>query len=149
MIRVATEDDIPRMLELGRQLHDESRFSVYPLNEQRTIDFFKTVINGGSTCAFVSIQKGEIVGGFMGGVSDHWSCDFIVAFDYSLFIDKAHRNGTTAIKLIVAFEAWAQEMGADETTIGITTGVNTEGTTRLYESLGYKQVGPMFTRRNS
>ena len=49
MIRVATEDDIPRMLELGRQLHDESRFNVYPLNEQRTIDFFKMVINGGST----------------------------------------------------------------------------------------------------
>ena len=66
MIRVATEDDIPRMLELGRQLHDESRFNVYPLNEQRTIDFFKMVINGGSTCAFVSIQKGEIVGGFHG-----------------------------------------------------------------------------------
>ena len=147
MIRVATEDDIPRMLELGRQLHDESRFSVYPLNEQRTIDFFKMVINGGSTCAFVSIQKGEIVGGFMGGIADHWSCDLITAFDYSLFIDKAHRNGTTAIKLIVAFETWAEEMNADEMTIGITTGVNTEGTTRLYESLGYKQVGPMFTRR--
>jgi len=147
MIKIATLDDIPRMLELGRELHEESRFSAYPFNEEKTNKFFETVIDNGDNCVFLSVKNGEIVGGFIGGVAPHWSCDFVSAFDYTLFIHKSHRNGTTAIKLIIAYEDWAKSMGVDESTLGVSTGINTQATARFYESLGYQFTGPMLQRR--
>lgn len=146
MIRVATISDMPRLLELGRAMLAESTATPFRYDMGKTADSLARIINGGGVI-FVSERDGVIVGGFAGGISEQWYSMDKVAFDYALFIEPGLRSGLTAIKLVKAFETWATEMGALEIRMGITTGVNVESTSRLYEYLGFQNIGPMFAKR--
>ena len=146
MIRVATVADMPRLLELGRLLLSESSLSRFTFDFAKASDSLANIITGGGV-VFVAERDGEIIGGFAGGITELWYSKDKVGFDYSLFVQPGRRNGLTAVKLVTAFETWATELGAVELHLGITTGVNINGTTRLYESLGYQHIGPMFTKK--
>ena len=43
-------------------------------------------------------------------------------------------------RLVYAFEEWAKEQGASELSLGVSTGVQTEVTVRMYERMGYKMA---------
>ena len=58
-------------------------------------------------------------------------------------MEPSKRNGTVAIRLVRAFQEWAKLKGAKQIYMGIGTGVNVEGTTRLYESQGLRSIGPL------
>ena len=146
MIRVATISDMPRLLELGRRLLSESALSRFTFDFAKAADSLANIITGGGV-VFVAERDGEIIGGFAGGVTELWYSKDKVGFDYSLFIQPGSRSGITAIKLVQAFEVWATELGAVELHLGISTGVNIDGTTRLYEHLGFQQVGPLFKKK--
>jgi len=146
MIRVATISDMPRLLELGRLMLAESTATPFRFDMGKTAETLAKIMNGGGVI-FVSERDGVIVGGFAGGVCEQWYSRDKVGFDYALFIEPGLRNGLTAIKLVRAFEVWAAEMGAIELRLGITTGVHVESTARLYEYLGFQNIGPMFTKK--
>lgn len=146
MIRVATISDMPRLLELGQMLISESALSRFKFDFGKASDSLANIITGGGV-VFVAEQDGEIIGGFAGGITELWYSREKIGFDYSLFVQPGRRNGLTAIKLVTAFEAWASELGAVELHLGISTGVNIDGTTRLYEHLGYEHIGPLFKKK--
>lgn len=143
MIRPATIDDIPRMVELGHQLHQNSRYASQEYDGGIVSSFIEGLISGHGV-AFVAEISGQVVGGFLGGITEQWFSTQKVAFDYSFFIEPKHRHGITAVKLLKAFEHWAVGMGADHIQIGITTDINTEGTSRFYRAMGFDDIGQFF-----
>lgn len=145
MIRTATHDDIPRILELGHLLHTTSAYAALPFDERKV----ETLIGGlidGQGVVFVSDYDGKITGGLAGGLTEYWFCDERVAFDYSFFIHPEYRGGMTAVRLMVAFFEWSRLRGAKEVHMGITTGINTEAVSSLYEKMGMTKVGPLFKK---
>lgn len=143
MIRAATHDDIPRLVELGQLLHDTSSYASSGINPEKVATLLGQLIDGLGV-VFAAEVGGEVVGGFAGAITEQWFSDDLIAFDYSLFIEPDKRHGLTALKLILAFQNWAKAKGAKEIRMGITTGMNVEGTSRLYRHLGFKYVGPLF-----
>lgn len=148
MIRVATNDDIPALIALGKELHQSSDHARHPFVEEKVVALLESLI-AGQGVVFIAELNGEVVGGFAGGLTEIWYSDSVVAFDYSIFIRPERRHGITAIRLIRAFEVWATEMGAKEIHLGITTGIRVLGTEQLYESQGFEYVGPMFCKEVS
>jgi len=67
----------------------------------------------------------------------------LIAYDYSIFVEPSKRNGVIAVRLIQTFKEWARIKGAKQIYMGIGTGVSVEGTTRLYESQGLRNIGPL------
>ena len=145
MIRVATLDDIERIVEIGKVMHQESAYKDLPFDAEKVSHLMAGLIDGAGV-VFVAERAGHIIGGFAGGISEFWFCTSLHAFDFGLFILPEHRGGSAAIRLLAAFEHWAKDSGAVWCDVGITTGVHLEQSTRLYEKLGYNQSGILFRK---
>lgn len=137
-IRVATTDDLPRILDLGEQLHAESpRWSRIPFSRARAAEMITGLMLSEDGVVFVAEKNGQVIGGIAGVASQHWASEARVAHEVSFFIDKPHRGGLAACRLICALEAWARIKGVAWLHAGTSTGVDPELTARLYERLGF------------
>lgn len=146
MIRVATLDDIERIVELGGCLHAESSYGELPFDSVKVSNLMAGLIGGGYGVVFVAEKAGEIIGGIAGGVTEFWFCDELHGFDYSFFVHPEHRGGSAAFRLLLAFESWCKNMGAKQMDIGITTGIHVDKTTRFYEKMGFVKSGQLFRK---
>ncbi|NMX27106.1 GNAT family N-acetyltransferase [Pseudomonas sp. WS 5406] len=142
MIRPAKHSDVPRLIELGTLLHSTTSYSTMSFCPVKSAAFLHELINGQGV-VFVAEVRGEVVGGMAGGVIDQWFSNDLIAYDYSLFVEPSKRNGVIAVRLIQTFKEWAKLKGAKQIYMGIGTGVSVEGTTRLYESQGLRNIGPL------
>lgn len=140
MIRNATHDDIPRILELGAMMHMESRFSVLKYNAGKVAVMCRHLINTDQFSEVVE-KDGVIVGGFIGFVTEHWASSDLIACDCGLFIDPRYRGARDGIRLAKRFKEWAIGKGAKMVTLGINTGVNPENTLKMLETCGYEKCG--------
>lgn len=145
MVRDATLADIPAMVALGAIMHAESRYSFMPYDGEKVAITLKTLIGTG----FVRVHErdGEIDGGMVGYMSESWFSRAKVAAELALFMTPGKRGGMAAWDLLSEFSAWAENQGAQEITLAITTGVKVEETGRMYQRLGFEQVGGVFKRR--
>lgn len=146
MIRPATIDDIPRIVELGAMLHAES-------DEYRDIGYDRGKVAETmaglmqeSGVIFLYVSGGEIIGGLAGALTEFWFSREKIAGDYSLFVHPDHRHGMIAVKLVLAFHAWAKMLGARQVKMGVTTGIALDGTSNLYQSLGMRHCGNLFVK---
>lgn len=146
MIRPATIEDIPRIVDLGELLHAESEeYREISYDRDKVAETMSGLITNGGVI-FLYESMGEIIGGLAGTVTEFWFSREKVAADYSLFIEPSHRHGMYALKLILAFHSWAKLVGARQVKMGITTGISVEGTSRLYRSLGMRHCGNLFSK---
>jgi len=145
MIRDAVHTDIPRLVELGRLMHDESpEFRGLPFAADKAEKMLGALID--SPLGFVKVvdRAGSIAGGMAAAASEHWASTALVAFDIALFIEPGSRGGAAPVGLIRAYRRWAREIGARRATAGISTGVQVQQTESLYRALGLRYVGPIF-----
>lgn len=142
MIRPAKHSDVPRLIELGTLLHATSSYSTMNFCPDKSAAFLHELINGQGV-VFVAEVRGEVVGGMAGAVAEQWFSNDLIAYDYSIFVEPSKRNGVIAVRLIRTFQEWARIKGAKQIYMGIGTGVSVEGTTRLYESQGLRNIGPL------
>lgn len=142
MIRPAKHSDVPRLIELGTLLHATTSYSTMNFCPDKSATFLHELINGQGV-VFVAEVRGEVVGGMAGAVTDQWFSNDLIAYDYSLFVEPSKRNGVIAVRLIQTFKEWAKLKGAKQIYMGIGTGVSVEGTARLYESQGLRNIGPL------
>lgn len=145
MIRTATIDDIPQIVELGVRLHAESSYSHISFDKEKVAGLMKMLIEKIGV-VFVADRDGEIMGGIAGAVTEEWFSREKLAFDYSFFIAPEHRGGMTAIRLMAAFEEWGKSLGAKRISMGITTGIHVDATAKMYQSLGFAYAGPLFSK---
>lgn len=143
MIRPATEEDIPRLVELGRMMHAESRYAGLDYAATKVDALLRRLMTDGF---LIVAQQGErLVGGFAGMISEHWFSHDLVAADLALFIEPDARGGMTAPRLVKAFVTWAKARGASVIDIGVNTGVHTEETGMLLERLGGRLCGHLYS----
>ena len=144
-VREATEEDLPRLLELMGDFHRASTQVRMPLNVPKVEAMLRECIRQPMLGAWVWGPEGSGVQGFyLGRVNDWWFTDELVAFDIAVFIDEAHRGSGAAGTLFETFKAWAKERGAATVFPGISTGVGLERAARFYEGHGMRKIGYVF-----
>jgi GNAT superfamily N-acetyltransferase len=143
MIRAATLADTVHIVDIGEALHEESTYREIPYSRDKVIVLIRSLIQGAGV-VFVAEKEGQIVGGIAGGVTSHWFSDELTGFEYSFFVLPEHRHGLVAMKLLLAMKAWCTAKGAKTLRIGITTGINVEGTARFYRHMGFRDAGNLF-----
>jgi GNAT superfamily N-acetyltransferase len=143
MIRTATVEDIPRIVELGAIMHQESRLNVLRFDREKVATLMRWILDTGQFIE-VAEREGKVIGGFAGFVTDHWASQDSVAYDCGLFIEPEHRGGGFAVKLVKHFREWAIGQGAKMVTIGINTGVEVERTAKLFELCDFERIGYLY-----
>lgn len=143
MIRVATIEDVPRIADIGAMMHAESpEYRDIEYDRDKVAQTMIGLIEHG--VVFLYESGGEIRGGVAGGLSEFWFSRERIAGDFSLFVLPEHRQGMIAVRLVLAFKAWAKMRGARRVTMGITTGIHEEATAQLYLSTGMRRNGLLF-----
>lgn len=143
MLRTATLLDMPRLLELARTMHGESRFAGLSLNEEKTEALLSYLIQDASGFVMVGEVEGVIRGAFVASCQAHFFSDDKIACDVALFVEPNRRGGVLALRLVQSYVGWATCLGARMIQAGISTGVNVDTGTRLFEACGFTAIGPL------
>lgn len=143
MIRPATPDDLPRLLELGAAMHAESRFRTVAFSRGKVEKLLGNLMQGAG-CVLVAERDGEIIGGFAGGLTPYYFSEELMATDLALFVSSDRRGGIAAVALIRSFIEWAYEHGAREVLLGTNFGEDSPAN-ELYRRIGLQQVGNLFS----
>lgn len=140
MIRAATLEDIPALVELGRQLHAESpRWSRLAYSAEKVAALVHYLITSSDGFAWVAVRRGAIVGYLIALIDAHWCSDDRVAQELSFFVRSDARGALYAARLIAVLDAWAEMKGAKWCQVGISTGIDVKRAVRLYQRLGFQR----------
>lgn len=139
--RGATDADLPRLVEMGHAMHGESRHHRSVFIPEKFAGYVQQLIPQGFT--FVAEKEGQVVGAFIGGVAENFFDDELFSYDLLTYVTPEHRNGMLGVMLIRRYINLAQAMGIKpwNTHIGVSAGIATERTERLYEALGFIRIG--------
>jgi GNAT superfamily N-acetyltransferase len=146
-IRLMTADDVDYVVALGIEMHEESRYNKFPLDIYKCkMLMYEVVDNPKQYCGYVYVYDGKIEGAIVGYVNEFYFGNELIAQDLGLFVRKNRRGCMAAVNLVKMYEAWAKENHADEIQLGLTTGVDHDRTSKLYEKLGFKASGTVFKK---
>lgn len=135
MIRLATEADIPRIVDMGRKFYRVAwRDDAY--DEEATAAALGAMI-GGAGAVFVSER------GMIGGVLSPVWCAPSKTMAAELFWWSRDGQGET---LLDAFEAWARDVGAGEVRMSNVCGLRGEAVARKLEARGYAPCETSFRK---
>lgn len=150
MIRAATLDDIPKMVELAAQMHPEGDYKNVPYNPEMYGRFLEIALPQDQYCLFVYEKDGEIVGAIMGSVFCFLFSPLLQAADMGFFVVPEHRGTLAAPLLEKAYREWAIRKGkeAGQDFIKVRLDVSTANTKAgaFYERLGYTCVGGNYSK---
>lgn len=144
MIRNATLEDMPRILELAREMHLESRFAQYEFSDFRLQHTMTDIINSETGIAIVFEQDGEIIGGIAAYVFAQYFGYTLAAQDLVFFITKEARGGSAYLKIMKEYIKQAKEKGAEDILIGVSAGIKTEKIDALYKRMGFTEIGHIY-----
>lgn len=148
IIRPPRHADIEPLLDMGARMHAESAYAFLPYDRAKVRQLIVDYIEDTTTrCGLVAERDGRLIAMLGGYLGDYLFCDERLAVDEIVFVDPDHRGGMTAVRLIRGFQRWATEQGARELCLGISTNIHPESTGRLYQRLGFEQVGGIYKRR--
>ena len=144
MIRAATTEDIPRIVELGsRSLKDGPYKEMLKDTPEQSAKLALDVIGGANGKILLYETDGGKVAGLLGFVIfPHYFTQEPTATEVMWYVEPEERKEGGAIKLLWEAEKQAQQMGA--TRMGFTA-PNTD-VAKLYERFGYKQVEVTFMK---
>lgn len=148
MIRYAEEKDLDRLVELGKQMHAESKYAIYNFDSAKLRNHLWSGIWHDDGILIVSEKDGEIIGGFYGWMSEQYFGNDKVAVDLALFVQQDKRGAMAGALLVKRFIEIAKEKGAAQIVISNSTGVDKDRVGQLYEKLGMEHVGYVYSLNN-
>ena len=149
-IRFALAKDVPALVQGGAQMHQLTRFRSQPYNPQKVAQTFADLINPGASnkYAFLIAEngKGQLVGALIGVVeqqifSDAWTAS-IMHYD----VLPEARMGGYGVRLLKAFEQWANNRKVIEISFGINSENEMERTGKFAARMGYRKVGENYVK---
>lgn len=126
-------------LKLGNEMHLESRFKKYNFDNNKIVRLLE---NSNVFCKIAFIDN-KPVGFFIGVIQQMWFSDEKAGYDLALYIDKEHRGGMTAVRLIKEFEKYCKENNCVTINLNAGAEIANKSAKRLYEKLGYNEYGFM------
>lgn len=144
MVRDIDCYDIKFIIECLRLLKAESPIYGNAVEDERYVRLsLRSMITHDS---FVGVIVDRV--GFMfGGAAMNWYSPELIVYEQLLYVRPDKRGGSSAARLIRAFEDRAREKCAVEIRAGATVGVTDVMALQLYERLGYERFGAGVRKR--
>jgi GNAT superfamily N-acetyltransferase len=142
MIRAATCEDVPAMVELGRQMLEEApHFAAVPLSEERLTESLLALIGSPRALVAVASLAREIDGFLIAIAAPHWASDIIEVSELVLYVHPLARGRWLSPQLIERLKDFAAAQGASLVRAGASAGICDDDVVRLYERAGFKRCG--------
>lgn len=136
MIRLATEQDIPRLVEMGsRSLREGAYADMLKDNQTQTSALAEAVIKQAGK-VLVAEENGQIVGLLALIIAPHFYSAEPTATELMWYCEPEFRHSFTAVALMRAAEKIAREAGC----ISMVLTAPTKEVGKAYQSLGYREI---------
>ena len=141
-IDVPSLRQIADIVDLGREMHNESQFSIAPYNPMKTEQMLLHARAHPDWLLLCAIDgDNQVIGMFMGLVSTYFMADGLMAEDKVLFVTKSKRGVIAAKRMLNEYVAWARAKGCTQAYMNHTTGVDTDRGARFFEHVGFGKIG--------
>lgn len=143
MIRPATLDDVPRLVEMGRAFLRTPPYAGLFADAPEVLEtLIQTLIAGDATTVLVVAQGDGLVVGAIGLlVAPHFASGDLLASEVFWYMDPAHRGA--GVRLLRAAERWAVAFGA----VGVSMVAPNDRLGAVYERWGYQLLERSYLRR--
>ena len=132
MIRPATHDDIPALVDIGREFVAMSPHRILgEFDPEAVARMFGFMIDNPATCVLLTNDCG-LIGGIMTGV---YFCPTEMMMEELFWF--AHKGGRDLLK---AFEKKAREMGADYIYLSTLENAKADVATRMAQGMGFQPI---------
>ena len=148
-IRIATLDDIPGLVSMGREVHATTRFRSLGYDADRVARSLDAVLTRGReryVCLVAEAADGQLVGLLLGVLERHIFTDRVTASVMHYAVVPERRMGGHGLRLMRAFEHWACNRGVAEIAFGINSGAGHEVVGAFARKLGFERVGENFVK---
>jgi len=144
IIREAEERDVLDCLILIKNFAKESK-QPFKFDTRKTLETINNSVNNISPVKFfVAELNSEVVGFISAIVYEQLFSRDKTADELAWYVDKSHRGGTAAIRLLKAYEDWAKNNGV--ICINLSHIEDLTDLTKLYNRLGYRKIEATFRR---
>lgn len=148
-IRFANLQDIPALVELGRRMHQHTRFKAFNYDPARVATNFGQLIQQGQSKYVFMVAAdahGQMVGGLIAVLERHIFSDQAVAsvMHYDVLPEK--RMGGYGVRLLKAFEQWCENRQVVEINLGINSLTEMDSVGQFVRKMGYSKTGENFVR---
>jgi GNAT superfamily N-acetyltransferase len=106
-VKLATEADMPRLMELLRAMHAE--IGIGALNAPKVFHLVSRLLRDGAV--LVAVEDNLIIGAIGLELRAWWYSDDTVLGDYFFFVDAEHRGSEAAVRLIERASEFAHQAG--------------------------------------
>lgn len=146
-IRPSYPDEFWRIEAMIPAVSQETRFRDRPIDVQKIkmlYDYqFSRLIN---TICYLAILDDQCVGFGAFVVNPSFFGHDLTASDLMLYVVPEKRGSTIAHRIIKKYEEWAISQNVTEISLGISTGISVERTSKFYEALGYRQKSVTYVK---
>lgn len=125
------EDELDYLVEAAQRFYNEAGLD-FPDNAR---EYYKELDKCEYIYSIIEIGKGFIICSI---TPSFLSPNKIQCSEIAWFVEKEHRGGSTAIKLMKKYERLAKDNSSDFITMVALEALNPERTGNIYKKLGYK-----------
>ena len=148
MIRHATTDDIPALIECGREFFAEAAVlgaSNVQFSEARLAATLADLIGKDGAIVLVAEYDGVVVGGLAAVAFPYYFAEDLTAQELFWWIDPARRGGLTGIKMLHMVESWARDIGCATLTM-VAIAIPDSPASKIYIRQGFKVLEAHFVK---
>lgn len=146
-IRKALIQDVESIVFLAEQMHKISKYKVIDFNANKFRNFVTGSLDNEQSIFIVATKGEAVIGAILAFVADYVFSDALYCCDIGLYVDPKHRRSTAASQLIDAYKHTASALGVrpDQTSLGVTAGIESEKVGELYQRNGFFKAGELYT----
>jgi hypothetical protein len=138
-------DSALQIIELGRELHQESKFKDTPFSEQNCWKVLEATQT--NQFKFFLAYDDEFRGFIIMQATTHYFNNNVWTADLAFYVKPEFRGTTTVgLELLQEAEKWSKAIGAQEMTIFHNTGINTDKSEKFFNRNGFSTAGYIFTK---
>jgi len=108
VVRPAVESDIHEFIVLAKRFSKEAKYGM-TLDIDLVVENFHGGLANPEVCWLVLEEEGEMVGFLMGVTNSPLFSRDKIGVELGWFVHPDHRNGHSAVKLMVSFEQWCKK----------------------------------------
>lgn len=147
IVRTLRREDVDAAIAMGRDLHrDSPTFGRHRFDAEKLRKLAERCLEHPDWCCLMAWVGEEPVGLFVGFVAEDWFGPDIYAADLTFWVRPASRGSSAAVRLLFAFEGWAEARGAKEIRVGVSTGISVDKAANFYMKAGYALRGPLLAK---
>ncbi|WP_454818858.1 GNAT family N-acetyltransferase [Labrys neptuniae] len=145
-VRLVEEADWPAIRALVRKHHERTMLAHLPFSESKFDTLEKRLRAARNDCILVAERKNELIGVAWASAGEYLLCeDSLMATAHLIAVDRkacgAYLSAKVFIRLLRGITLWARSVGAKQTLVHVTTGMDIKAADRILRAGGATCIG--------